>query len=408
MNNDTKKKNKKKKKGKWVKPRHKFFRNFFNSNLGVYSRIKYNIKICKIPKDKRGQYLVLYNHQTAFDQFFVGMVMRDPVYYLATEDIFSMGFASTIIKYLVAPISIRKQTTDVSAIMNCLRVVREGGTIAIAPEGNRTYSGKTEYMNPSIATLVKQLKLPVAILRIEGGYGVHPRWSDVVRRGKMKAYVSRIIEPSEVKSMDDATLCELIENELYVNEANDKNVFKSKKSAEYLERALYTCPECGLAKLESHKDIIKCTKCGLAVKYTETTRLEGVDREIPFPFVNDWYEHQKALVNGLDLSEYTDDAIFCDEAKMFEVIPNKRKYLYKNHVDMSLFGDRIEIDGERWSFSELSAVVVLGKNKLNIYRDGHIYQFKGDKRFNALKYVNIFHRFKNIESKNEEACFLGL
>ena len=408
MANDTKKKNNKKKKGKWVKPRHRFFRNFFNSNLGVYSRIKYNIKICKIPKDKRGQYLVLYNHQTAFDQFFVGMVMRDPVYYLATEDIFSMGFASTLIKYLVAPISIRKQTTDVSAIMNCLRVVREGGTIAIAPEGNRTYSGKTEYMNPSIATMVKQLKLPVAILRIEGGYGVHPRWSDVVRRGKMRAYVSRIIQPEEFKALDDAALYELIKTELYVNEANDNGIFKSKRPAEYLERALYTCPHCGLAKLESNRDTIRCTKCGMTVKYTETTRLEGVGFDLPFSFVNDWYEYQNKLVNKLELDEYTETPIFEDDANMFEVIPNKRKYPYKKNVRLSLYGDRIVVDDTTWSFSELSAVVVLGKNKLNIYVDGHIYQFKGSKRFCALKYVNIYHRFKNIESHNEEACFLGL
>lgn len=408
MIKDTKKKNTKKKKSKWVRPRHKFFREFFNVTLGTYTKIRYNVKIHHIPKDKRGQYLVLYNHQTAFDQFFVGMVMRDPVYYLATEDIFSMGFASTLIKYLVAPISIRKQTTDVSAIMNCLRVVREGGTIAIAPEGNRTYSGKTEYMNPSIATLIKQLKLPVAILRIEGGYGVHPRWSNVVRRGKMQAYVSRIIEPSEIKSMDDDSLYELIKTELYVNEANANNVYRSKRPAEFLERALYTCPKCGLAKLESDHDVIKCTKCGLSVRYTDTTRLEGINCDIPFSFVNDWYEYQNAFINELDPNEHIDDPIFEDTADMFGVIPNKRKFLQKRNVKLALYGDRVKVGETTWSFSETSAVVVLGKNKLNVYIDGHIYQFKGDKRFNALKYVNIYHRFKNVESRNEEACFLGL
>jgi hypothetical protein len=51
--------------------------------------------------------------------------------------------------------------------MNCLRVAREGGTIALAPEGNRTYSGKTEYMNPAIAALARKLALPIAL------YSVH-------------------------------------------------------------------------------------------------------------------------------------------------------------------------------------------------------------------------------------------
>ena len=98
------------------------------------------------------------NHQTPFDQFFVGMSFRQPVYYVATEDIFSLGWLSDLLRWLVAPIPIKKQTTDVQAVMNCIKVVREGGNIAIAPEGNRTYSGKTEYMNNSIAPLAKKLK----------------------------------------------------------------------------------------------------------------------------------------------------------------------------------------------------------------------------------------------------------
>ena len=60
------------------------------------------------------------------------------------------------------------------------------------------------------------------------------------------------------------------------------------------------------------------------------------------------------------------------------------------------------------SFEDISAVVVLGKNKLNIYYKDKVYQFKGSKRFNALKYVNIYYRNKNIAEGNENDTFLGL
>ncbi len=403
-----KKDNKKKKKNKWVRPRHKVVRDILDVTLGTFTKIKYGIKIDKLPKSRRGQYLVLYNHQTLFDQFFVGMAFRDPVYYLASEDLFSNGFTSSLIKYLVAPISIRKQTTDVSAIMNCLRVVREGGTIAIAPEGNRTYSGKTEYINPSIATMAKQLKLPIAIFKIEGGYGVHPRWSDVVRRGKMHAYISKIITPEEIKAMSEDEICRIICSELDVNEANANHIYKSKKTAEYLERALYTCPACGMAKLESRRDIIKCTKCGLSAKYTETTELCGVDCELPFRFVNDWYEYQKDIVNKISPEDFTDTPIFTDTAAMYRVIPNKKKFLESKCTSLELYSDKVKIDGKAWTFTEISAVVVLGKNKLNIYYEGNIHQFKGDKRFNALKYVNIYQRYKNVQQGECDSRFLGI
>ena len=61
-------------------------------------------------------------------------------------------------------------------------------------------------MNPAIAGLARMLKLPIALFRIEGGYGVHPRWSDVVRRGRMHAYVSRVIEPEEFAGLSKAEL----------------------------------------------------------------------------------------------------------------------------------------------------------------------------------------------------------
>ena len=114
------------------------------------------MKLKETKKQKIGQCLILSNHQTAFDQFFVGMSFKKAVYFLASEDIFSNGWISSVIRWLVAPIPIKKQTTDVSAVMNCIRVAKEGGTIALAPEGNRTYDGRTVNINPAIAKLAKK------------------------------------------------------------------------------------------------------------------------------------------------------------------------------------------------------------------------------------------------------------
>jgi 1-acyl-sn-glycerol-3-phosphate acyltransferase len=223
-----------------------------------YCRLKFGIKIEPFKEQKNQPYLILYNHQTSFDQFFVGIAFKRPIYYVATEDLFSNGFISKVIKYLVEPIPIKKQTTDLKAIMTCIRVAKEGGTIAIAPEGNRTYSGKTVYMSPSIAPLAKKLGMPIALFRIEGGYGVQPRWSDVVRKGKMKAYVSRVITPDEYKEMSDDELFDVIKSELDINEAVADGKFTHKKLAERLERSMYFCPDCGFSTFESKNDLITC------------------------------------------------------------------------------------------------------------------------------------------------------
>ena len=82
------------------------------------------------------------------------------------------------------------------------------------------------------------------------------------------------------------------------------------------------------------------------------------------------------------------------------------------NAELTLYGNRLELkQGEAsavYSFDEISAVTVLGKNKLNVYHGDKIYQIKGCKRFNALKYVHIYHRYKNIAKGNENGKFLGL
>ena len=352
------------------------------------------------------------NHQTAFDQFFLGMAFKGPIYYIASEDLFSNGFVSTLIRFLVAPIPIKKQTTDINAVMTAIRVAREGGTIALAPEGNRTFSGKTEYMNPAIGGLARKLKLPLAIFRIEGGYGVQPRWSDVVRKGKMRGYVSKVIEPEELAKMTNDQVCELIKQELDVNEAVADACFYHKKSAEYLDRAMYVCPDCGLSTFHSHNDIIECTKCGKQIRYLPTKELKGVNCEFPFPFVAPWYDYQCDYINSLDLTRFEAEPAYRDTVRLSEVIVYKRKRLISKAVQASLYGNRIVLDDRNvhmdFEFSKLQAVTVLGKNKINIYTGTQVFQLKGDKHFNALRYVNFFYRWTNMNTEDGHGKFLGL
>lgn len=395
-----------KKKNKWIKLRHSIITALAFLIIAPYTYFKYGTKIVPF-KDRKRQYLILLNHQTAFDQFFVGIAFKKALYYLASEDLFSKGFISKLLTFAVAPIPIKKQTTDIKAVKTCIRVAKEGGSIVIAPEGNRTYDGKPVYMNSSIASMAKMLKLPIAFFRIEGGYGVQPRWSDVVRKGKSKAYVSRVIEPEDYLKLSDEELFNVIKEELYVNEVCDMGVYKHPKQAEFLERLLYVCPFCKLSVFESNTDIIKCKKCSREVRHLPNKRLVGIGFDFPFNFVGDWYDYQCDYVRNLEVKDFN-SILFTDTAKLSEVIVYDRKTELCKYAKVELYGNKITINGEDYNFSDVSAVTVLGKNKLNIYKDGKLYQLKGDKRFNAIKYVNIFNCYKDTKKEFAYGKFLGL
>ena len=399
----------KKKREKWLKTRHRVITAVLKPIIGTYTKIKFGIDVHKFKEQGDRQYLVVMNHQTTFDQFFVAMAFDGPLYYVATEDIFSLGWLSRLLVWAIAPIPIKKQTTDLKAVKTCLRVAKEGGSIVIAPEGNRTYSGRTVYIKPSIAKLAKTLRIPVAVFRIEGGYGIQPRWSDAVRRGRMKAYISRVIEPEEYKELSDDELFEIIEKELTIDENCLSGRFEHKNLAEYIERSVHVCPDCGFAVFESHCDIIECKSCGKQIRYLPTKEMEGVNCDFPFRFFGQWYDYQSDYINSTDVTKLTEKPIFTDTANLSEVILYDKKHPIKENVNIALYGDRVVIgDILTCNFDDTSTVTVLGKNKAKIYYNDKVYQLKGDKRFNALKYVHIFNRYKNIKEGNEDGKFLGL
>ena len=217
---------------------------------------------------------------------------------------------------------------------------------------------------------------------------------------------------AEYKNMTDDELHQLIQKELYVDEACLSGLFKGKKLAEYVERAMYVCPHCGLSVFESKDNVVECKKCGMQVEYLPTKQLEGINCDFDFEFVNDWYEYQCDFINKLDTRDYYDKVIYSEKATVKEVIIYKNKELIKENSTVTLCGNKITFeegdDIVEMPFDKVSAVTVLGRNKLNVYFDGRVYQFKGDKRFNALKFVNVYYRNKNIISGNENSKFLGI
>ena len=90
---------------------------------------------------------------------------------------------------------------------------------------------------------------------------------------------------------------------------------------------------------------------------------------------------------------------------------NRQKRIYKN-ARLSLYGDKITVTNNGkveliLDFDGISGASVLGKNKLNVYYKDKVYQVKGGKRLNTLKYVNLYYRYKNVKEK-DNGKFLGL
>ncbi len=398
------------KKEKWLKFRHRVAFCLFRPAFWLMCKLKYRLRFEKLPNQGKRNYLVVSNHQTGFDQFFLALMFKGPLYFVATEDIFSNGLSSKLIKYFVNPIPFRKSTKDFRSIMDMMQVAREGGSICIFPEGNRSFSGQTCDIKPSIAHLAKKLRLPIVVCRIEDGYGVDPRWAGKVRRGSVHSYVKRLIEPEEYKDLTNDQLYEILKDELWHDEANDCGSFRSRKSAEYLDRLFYVCPVCGLSRFTAKGENLSCQKCGLVLKY-EDNKTFTVQQGGPFRFryPAEWYSYQEDFIRGLDLTPYETLPLYTDYADFSEIIPYKRKNLLSKNAGLTLYGNRLEVNGsvsQTFDFDSVYAMAVMGRNKLLLYVDSRSYMFKGDPHFNAMKFVNIYYHYANKGDHHGE--FLGL
>lgn len=398
---------------KWARFRHKATWFLLKPAFFLYARMHYGARIEKYADAGKTPCVYLYNHVTGFDQFFVALSFARPIYFVATEDIFSLGFLSKALSFLVAPIPIKKHSTDIKALKNILTVVKEGNSIAIAPEGNRTYSGRTVHMKDSIVSLIKKLKIDIVLFKIEGGYGVQPRWSDVVRKGRIDCRIAKVIKPSEYLSMSGDELYDCIKKTLYTDEANTDHLYKHAKKAEFLERAMYVCPDCGFTTFESNGNVIRCNTCNKEIKYKEDTSLEGVGFKFPYRFVADWYEYQNNYVNQTDLTLLTDKPVYEDMISIYKVIPYKRKETLDKAVRSHMYGDRIELSfsggtAKTIRFDEIAGIACMGRNKLNVETKDGLFQIRGSKRFNALKYLNFCYRYKNIVKGEDDDKFLGI
>ena len=224
----------------------------------------------------------------------------------------------------------------------------------------------------------------------------------------MRSYVSRVMEPEEFSNLTKEQLLNVIEQELFVDEGKITCEYSHQQNAEFLERVMYVCPSCGLTTFESSGDIIHCTKCDRRIRHMPTKELMGIGFDFPHRFVADWYDWQNDFIANTDICQLTEKPVYEEFVRLSKVYLYKYKQLLTENAVVKLYGDRIIVDNRVFCFETLDAVVVLGKNKINLYVGNEVLQLKGNKQFNALKYVNFFHKYKNMKSGDIHGKFLGL
>ena len=381
-----------------VLPRHRFYfrvLRFVGTVMGWMYGCKYEIF-----RAKRGQnYFILANHQTLLDPAFLAMSFRAPVYFVAGETLFNDSLPSRLLRHCFAPIKKRKGEADVASIRSMVRVAREGGNVALFPEGNRTWADFPFYIDPAICSLIRLLKLPLLLYHFEGGYGVDPRWGKKRRKGAFRAYVYREMSLEEIASMSDEALYRTVIDALTVADGKSGNTYASPDRAEYLERLLFICPMCGkVSTLRSEGAHLACTHCGLDVTYGEDLSLSSETKGFPFSDLKEWYAYQLSCIR--EMKPEAGQTIYRDaDAVLYDKTGEKRILVAEG--ESTLTAEALRVGEFEIPLSKIHSVSVVGGTKLVFHTKEKFYILTGNERFNAIKYAFTFSVLPT-EIKNEK------
>lgn len=230
-----------------------------------------------------GSALVLANHIALFDPIWLYALLRRPIYYAATEDLFRTPALARLIRWFGA-FPKRKAASDLSALRSIFAIAETGGLIGVFPEGVRTWDGTNSTIFPGIAKLIRKLKAPVFVCRFEGAYLAYPRWARWWRKIPVTGTFTRLYEPDAVPSSDERILADITEAirtpdyQMHLDPAK----YWRRGLAVNLTRVLYRCPSCGtqegLKLVRPYRtNQVECSSCFSTWVIDATCRLAAVD-----------------------------------------------------------------------------------------------------------------------------------
>ncbi len=352
--------------------------------------------------------IIVSNHTTVHDQFIVGIGFKFAINFVASDSLFRSKFNRLLLHLFAKPIPIAKGSSDPSAIKNIMTVIKDGGAVGIFPEGNRSFFGETGYFKPTIGKLAKKLKVPLVIVNIRGGFNTDPRWRRKTSKGRMTAAVTKIISPSDMEGMTENEINDAISRGISFNEfeynAKKRISFKGNRKAEYLETALFACPECGsFTDLRSDGNEFYCNGCGARVRFDDCGRFEKVQNADKLPeTVLEWSRIQLEQIKAKDYSEYSDKPVFSDDGVKINICERAKKQRLLGVGSVALYNDRITAGEYTFPLSEITDLAIHGIRKLQIYmQDGKMYMIEAKERTNVLKYMacgyHLLHDIKQTE-----------
>jgi 1-acyl-sn-glycerol-3-phosphate acyltransferase len=174
--------------------------NIFHNLAKLFARCFFSLRIIHPERMiEEGPLILAVNHSSYFDPPLAGICSHRAVYYLARKNLLEWPFFGPLFPAMNV-IPVERDGSDMSALREVIKKIREGNGVVLFPEGTRSRNGNLQPARPGIGLVIAKTSAPVLPMRIFGAYHAFPKGSRGLRLTKITVVIGQPLRfaPEEV------------------------------------------------------------------------------------------------------------------------------------------------------------------------------------------------------------------
>ena len=301
-------------------------------------------------KGKQGAYVVIANHQAAYDFVnLIGLTHRPMSFVISSSFYNALPIKGILDKMGVIP----KQQfqTTVKDMKKMKSVVEKGAPLVIYPAGLMCEDGLSTPIPAATYKFLKWLGVDIYMAKTKGTYFAMPKWAKGIRPGRTYLDVYKLFSKEELEDMEVPEIRVRAEEALLFDAYREQEEllvrYKDNGNIEGLQNVLYMCPHCMAEFTMEVKDgsTIRCKQCGyeqVSDEYAFLHNRSGVGEELRY--VSDWskliYERLRAkMARG-------EECALAAKTKIHMIDEKQKKFVEIGQGELSLSREEFRIEGQ--------------------------------------------------------------
>ena len=292
-----------------------------------------HLEVKDSPKDCKGPCFVIWNHQSRRDHTFLTTACYPRRLSIVCE--YNSFFRSHLHWAFKMNRVLPKKVfcVDMNGIKAMRQIIKQGGCIALSPEGTSSIFGDNQPIVPGTGRFLKAFNIPVYCMALQGSYLTNNKISTDDRLGQVYGQMKLLFSSEDIKRLSADEIEEIINREFHHDDYKWNKIHHIKyntkgKVCTNLSDMLYKCPKCGKEfSMEAKDDYILCKECGNKATMDDYYDFHKASEDAVIPETpSDWAHWQRKQI----IDEIRDDPNYSFKVKV------KLGYLPKDHyVDKS-------------------------------------------------------------------------